>query len=154
VSLSSQTHNLVYKQRTTWRQRPSSKSTSRTRDQDASGRVTAAPSNAVDAASTRSPRGRGPNPQFDLNQLAQSAAQALAPSNVVVGVVAPGFVDTAMAAEVLNGERGDAIRGDSPFNRVASVDEVAEAVLYFTHTNAAWSSGAIIDVNGASYLRS
>ena len=89
-----------------------------------------------------------------LNQLSQSAAKALAPSNVVVGVVAPGFVDTAMAAEVLNGPRGDAIRGDSPFNRVASVDEVAEAVLYFTHTNAKWSSGAIIDVNGASYLRS
>ena len=89
-----------------------------------------------------------------LNQLAQSAAKALAPSNVVVGVVAPGFVDTAMAAEVLAGERGDAIRGDSPFNRVASVEEVAEAVLYFTHTNAAWSSGAILDVNGASYLRS
>ena len=89
-----------------------------------------------------------------LNQLSQSAAKALAPSNVVVGVVAPGFVDTAMAAEVLNGPRGDAIRGDSPFNRVASVEEVAEAVLYFTHTNAKWSSGAIIDVNGASYLRS
>ena len=89
-----------------------------------------------------------------LNQLSQSAAKALAPSNVVVGVVAPGFVDTAMAAEVLAGERGDAIRGDSPFNRVATVDEVAEAVLYFTHTNAKWSSGAIIDVNGASYLRS
>ena len=89
-----------------------------------------------------------------LNQLSQSAAKALAPSNVVVGVVAPGFVDTAMAAEVLQGPRGDAIRGDSPFNRVASVEEVAEAVLYFTHTNAKWSSGAIIDVNGASYLRS
>ena len=89
-----------------------------------------------------------------LNQLSQSAAKALAPSNVVVGVVAPGFVDTAMAAEVLNGPRGDAIRGDSPFNRVASVDEVAEAVLYFTNTNAKWSSGAIIDVNGCSYLRS
>ena len=89
-----------------------------------------------------------------LNQLSQSAAKALAPSNVVVGVVAPGFVDTAMAAEVLAGERGDAIRGDSPFNRVASVEEVAEAVLYFTNTNAKWSSGAIIDVNGVSYLRS
>jgi len=89
-----------------------------------------------------------------LNQLSQSAAKALAPSNVVVGVVAPGFVDTAMAAEVLQGPRGDAIRGDSPFNRVASVEEVAEAVLYFTNTDAKWSSGAIIDVNGASYLRS
>ena len=86
--------------------------------------------------------------------MAQSAAQALAPSNVVVGVVAPGCVDTAMAAGVLAGERGDAIRGDSPFNRVASVEEVAAAVLYFTNTNAKWSSGAIIDVNGASYLRS
>ena len=89
-----------------------------------------------------------------LNQLSRSAAKALAPSNVVVGVVAPGFVDTAMTAEVLQGPRGDAIRGDSPFNRVASVEEVAEAVLYFTHTDAKWSSGAILDVNGASYLRS
>ena len=89
-----------------------------------------------------------------LNQLSQSAAKALAPSNVVVGVVAPGFVDTAMAADVLAGPRGDAIRGDSPFHRVATVDEVAEAVLYFTNTDAKWSSGAIIDVNGASYLRS
>ena len=89
-----------------------------------------------------------------LNQLSQSAAKALAPLNVVVGVVAPGFVDTAMAAEVLNGPRGDAIRGDSPFNRVASVDEVAEAVLYFTSPHATWSSGAILDVNGCSYLRS
>lgn len=89
-----------------------------------------------------------------LNQLAQSAAIALAPANVVVGVVAPGFVDTAMASGVLAGPRGAAIRGDSPFNRVASVDEVAEAVLYFTSPHAKWSSGAIIDVNGASYLRS
>ena len=89
-----------------------------------------------------------------LNQLSQSAAKALAPSNVVVGIVAPGFVDTAMAAEALAGPRGDAIRGDSPFNRVASVEVVAEAVLYFTSPHATWSSGAIIDVNGASYLRS
>ena len=36
-ALSSQTHNLVYKQRTTWRQRPSSKSASRTRNQSEPG---------------------------------------------------------------------------------------------------------------------
>ena len=69
-------------------------------------------------------------------------------------LVAPGFVDTEMARAVLDGPGGDAIRAQSPFGRVATVDEVAEAVAYFTEPRAAWSSGAILDVNGASYLRS
>lgn len=88
-----------------------------------------------------------------LNAASQSLAQALAPAGVVVGVVAPGFVDTAMAAATLDGPLGPGIRAQSPFGRVASPDEVAEAVLYFTNPDAAWSSGAILDVNGASYLR-
>ena len=58
-----------------------------------------------------------------------------------------------MAAATLDGPLGPGIRAQSPFGRVASPDEVAEAVLYFTNPDAAWSSGAILDVNGASYLR-
>jgi 3-oxoacyl-[acyl-carrier protein] reductase len=89
-----------------------------------------------------------------LNQLSQSLAQALAPHNIFVGVVAPGFVSTDMAAELLDGPAGDGIRKQSPFNRVATPEEVAEAILRLAQDGMMFASGCILDVNGASYLRS
>jgi len=68
--------------------------------------------------------------------------------------VAPGYVETDMAAEDLASERGDEIRGQSPFNRVATPEEIAAAVIYLASPEADWASGTIIDLNGASYLRS
>ena len=67
--------------------------------------------------------------------------------------VAPGFVYTDMAAELLAGPTGDSIRAQSPFNRVATADEVAGAVLWLASPGAQFSSGAVLDLNGASYLR-
>lgn len=88
-----------------------------------------------------------------LNALSQSLAVALAPHNIFIGVVAPGWVETDMAADVLNSPAGDAIRSQSPLGRVATVEDVAYAVLFFASEGAAFSTGAILDVNGASYLR-
>ncbi|KAH8054286.1 L-xylulose reductase [Aureococcus anophagefferens] len=79
-------------------------------------------------------------------------AVALAPAGIVVAVVAPGFVETDMAAAVLAGPDGDGIRAQSGFGRVATVDEVAEAVAFFTSPGATWCTGAVLDCNGASYL--
>jgi len=67
--------------------------------------------------------------------------------------VAPGFVETDMARSRLDGPGGDAIRGQSPLGRVARPEEVAYAVLFLASDEAFFSTGAIIDVNGASYLR-
>ena len=67
--------------------------------------------------------------------------------------VAPGYVETDMAAGDLNSPRGDEIRAQSPFHRVATPEEVAAAVVYLASTEAEWASGAILDLNGASYLR-
>jgi 3-oxoacyl-[acyl-carrier protein] reductase len=89
-----------------------------------------------------------------LNALGQSLALALAPHGIAVATVAPGFVATDMAARHLDGASGDAIRAQSPFHRVATPDEIAAAVLYLASPEAEWASGAILDVNGASYLRS
>jgi NAD(P)-dependent dehydrogenase (short-subunit alcohol dehydrogenase family) len=89
-----------------------------------------------------------------LNQMSQSLAQALAPLNIFVGVVAPGFVETDMAAELLDGPTGEAIRRQSPLNRVAKPDEVAEAVLRLAADGMMYATGCILDLNGASYLRS
>jgi len=89
-----------------------------------------------------------------LNALGQSLARALAPQGIAVATVAPGFVDTDMAAEHLDGARGAEIRAQSPFDRVATAEEIAAAVLYLASPEAEWASGAILDLNGASYLRS
>ncbi|MGE5624442.1 MAG: SDR family NAD(P)-dependent oxidoreductase [Bacillota bacterium] len=89
-----------------------------------------------------------------LNQLSQSLAQALAPFNIFVGVVAPGFVHTDMAAEILDGPAGEGIKKQSPLNRVATPEEVAEAVLRLAADGMMAATGCILDVNGASYLRS
>jgi 3-oxoacyl-[acyl-carrier protein] reductase len=88
-----------------------------------------------------------------LNALGQSLAVALAPHNITVAAVAPGFVETDMAAAHLHGDSGAAIRAQSPFGRVARPDEIAAAVVYLASPEAAWASGAILDLNGASYLR-
>ncbi|MGB1286082.1 MAG: SDR family NAD(P)-dependent oxidoreductase [Aggregatilineales bacterium] len=89
-----------------------------------------------------------------MNAMSQSLAKTLAPHNIYVGTVAPGFVSTDMAAGILASERGDEIRNQSPLKRVATPDEVAYAVLFLASDGAEFSTGTIIDVNGASYLRS
>ena len=89
-----------------------------------------------------------------LNQLSQSLAWALAPYNVFVGVVAPGFVRTDMTAELLDGPGGEAIRKQSPLGRVATTEEIAQAVVRLAADGMLYATGCILDVNGASYLRS
>jgi NAD(P)-dependent dehydrogenase (short-subunit alcohol dehydrogenase family) len=89
-----------------------------------------------------------------LNAMGQSLAQALAPQGVFVFTVAPGFVQTDLAAVRLAGPDGDAIRAQSPLNRVAQPEEVARTVLFLATEAPEFLTGCIIDVNGASYLRS
>ena len=88
-----------------------------------------------------------------LNAFSQSLAQHLAPYNIFVSAVAPGFVETDMAREVLDSPEGEAIRRQSPLNRVAFPEEVAHAILFLASAGAEFVTGGIIDVNGASYLR-
>ncbi len=88
-----------------------------------------------------------------LNSLSQSFARALAPHGVFVGVVAPGFVATEMAADLLEGAEGDEIRAQSPLNRVAEPSEIARAVAFLASDGIGYLTGCVIDANGASYLR-
>ncbi len=89
-----------------------------------------------------------------LNALSQSLAQALAPHRIFVTCIAPGFVETDMAQEILSGPQGDDIRNQSPLGRVARPEEVADLVVYLASGRADFLTGGIIDINGASYLRS
>ena len=88
-----------------------------------------------------------------LHAMTQSLALALAPHGILAAAVAPGFVDTEMARGVLDGPDGAAVRAQSPFGRVAAAEEVAAAVGWLATDAPVWVSGAVLDVNGASYLR-
>lgn len=89
-----------------------------------------------------------------LNAMGQSLAKHLAPHNIFVATVAPGFVETDMAAGHLTGPDGDAIRNQSPLGRVAKPEEVAYTVLFLASAGSQFLTGCIVDLNGASYLRS
>ncbi|WP_432478238.1 SDR family NAD(P)-dependent oxidoreductase [Nocardioides sp. GXQ0305] len=113
----------------------------------------------VNVSSRGAFRGEPNNPAYaaskaGLNAFGQSMALVLAPHGISVGTVAPGFVQTEMARPVLEGASGDAVRAQSPYGRIARPEEVAAAVLWLASPEAAFSTGTIIDVNGASYLRS
>ena len=89
-----------------------------------------------------------------MNAMSQSLALALAPHGIFVGTVAPGFVTTDRVAYRLDGPEGEDIRRQSPLGRVATPDEVAYAVAFLASEGAEFTTGTIVDVNGASYLRS
>ncbi len=113
----------------------------------------------VNVSSRGAFRGEPNNPAYGaskagMNAMTQSLALALAPHDIRVAAVAPGFVQTEMAREVLDGPGGDAVRAQSPYGRVAKPEEVASAVFWLASEGARFSTGTIIDVNGASYLRS
>jgi 3-oxoacyl-[acyl-carrier protein] reductase len=88
-----------------------------------------------------------------LNALSQSLAKALAPRAIYVYCVAPGWVETEMATSHLEGPDGPAILAQHPLGRVNRTDEVANAAVYCALDAPAAMTGCVIDVNGASYLR-
>jgi NAD(P)-dependent dehydrogenase (short-subunit alcohol dehydrogenase family) len=88
-----------------------------------------------------------------LNSLTQSLALALGPFGIAVNAVAPGFTDTERVENIVKGPRENEIASQSPFNRIARPEEVASAVLYLASDQAIFTSGAILDLNGASYFR-
>ncbi|SDG92448.1 SDR family NAD(P)-dependent oxidoreductase [Psychroflexus sediminis] len=115
--------------------------------------------NIVNVSSRGAFRGEPEQPAYGaskagLNALSQSLAKKLAPHKIYVGVVAPGFTETDMATETLTPDERETMLNETPFHRMAKPEEVAHAILFLASDEAAYSSGSIIDVNGASYLRS
>ncbi|GHH40330.1 SDR family NAD(P)-dependent oxidoreductase [Lentzea cavernae] len=117
-----------------------------------------APGSIVNVGSRGAFRGEPDYPAYGatkaaLHAFGQSAAVALAPHGISVTSVAPGFVATERQAGKLAGDEGDAVRDQSPFGRVGTPEEIASAIVYLASPGAAWSSGTVLDLNGASHLR-
>lgn len=78
---------------------------------------------------------------------ARSAARELGSRNITVNVVAPGFVETDMTAE-LDESYQEQIRKNIPLGRYASPEEIARVVRFLASEDAAYITGAVIPVDG------
>jgi 3-oxoacyl-[acyl-carrier protein] reductase len=79
--------------------------------------------------------------------VARSLARELGSRGITANVIAPGFVDTDMTAE-LTEERRNAIVSNVPLGRYATPDEVAEVTVFLASDAASYITGAVIPVDG------
>jgi NAD(P)-dependent dehydrogenase (short-subunit alcohol dehydrogenase family) len=72
----------------------------------------------------------------------------------MVMAVAPGWIETDRTRPVLATPAGAERRQQSPLNRVGQPEEVTQTILFLASGQSDFLTGAIVDINGASYLRS
>ena len=82
-----------------------------------------------------------------VESLTKSVAQELAPRAITVNCVAPGAVETPMLA-AHPPERKAAMSAATPLKRMAAPEEIAAAVSYLLQPDAAFTTGAVLAVNG------
>jgi 3-oxoacyl-[acyl-carrier protein] reductase len=88
-----------------------------------------------------------------LISLTKSLSSELAPQGIYVNCVAPGWVDTEMAAPALATQAGRAkIFGTIPLGRVARAEEIAAPILFLCTPWAGFISGEVLNVNGGAVL--
>ncbi len=85
--------------------------------------------------------------------MTRTIARGYAADAILAFAVAPGFTVSEMTDDYLQGRGGAAILADIPLGRVTSTDEVAEAIRWLATEAPAASTGSVVDVNGASYVR-
>jgi NAD(P)-dependent dehydrogenase (short-subunit alcohol dehydrogenase family) len=85
--------------------------------------------------------------------MTKSIARGYAGEGILAFAVCPGFTMTGMAEEYLESRGGSKLLADIPLGRVASADEVAETVRWLAVDAPPSATGAVIDVNGASFVR-
>jgi NAD(P)-dependent dehydrogenase (short-subunit alcohol dehydrogenase family) len=85
--------------------------------------------------------------------MTRTIARAYAAHGILAVVVAPGFTMTGMAEDYLASRGGDRLLADIPLGRVASAAEIAEAIRWLALDAPPSLTGAVLDLNGASYVR-
>ncbi|HVI97635.1 MAG TPA: SDR family oxidoreductase [Sphingomonas sp.] len=85
--------------------------------------------------------------------MTKTIARAYARENVLAFAICPGFTMTGMAEDYLESRGGDKLLADIPLGRVADPAEIADAARYLALEAPASMTGAVIDINGASYVR-
>jgi 3-oxoacyl-[acyl-carrier protein] reductase len=84
--------------------------------------------------------------------LVKSLAIELAPRGVTVNSVAPGWVDTEMAAPAYDGGERERIARSIPIGHIATAEDVAAPIVFLCADQARHVTGEILNVNGGSVL--
>ncbi|WP_174292009.1 SDR family NAD(P)-dependent oxidoreductase [Sphingomonas bacterium] len=85
--------------------------------------------------------------------MTKTIARGYAAEGILAFAVCPGFTMTGMAEDYLASRGGDKLLADIPLGRVANPAEVASVVRYLALDAPASMTGAVVDINGASYVR-
>lgn len=83
----------------------------------------------------------------------KTIARAYASEGILSFAVTPGFTDTSMADDYLQSRGGAGLLADIPLGRVAAPEEIASIIQYCVADAPASMTGAVIDANGASFVR-
>jgi 3-oxoacyl-[acyl-carrier protein] reductase len=79
--------------------------------------------------------------------MARSFARELGSRSITANVVAPGFVETDMTAE-LDDKRREEIAAQVPLGRFCTAEEIADVVTFLASEKASYITGAVIPVDG------
>jgi NAD(P)-dependent dehydrogenase (short-subunit alcohol dehydrogenase family) len=85
--------------------------------------------------------------------MTKTIARGYAANGVLAFAICPGFTMTGMAEDYLDSRGGEKLLADIPLGRVAMPDEVASIARYCALQAPPSMTGAVLDVNGASYVR-
>ncbi|HMS21157.1 SDR family NAD(P)-dependent oxidoreductase [uncultured Sphingorhabdus sp.] len=85
--------------------------------------------------------------------MTKSIARGFAAQQIYAFAICPGFTMTGMAEDYLASRGGDKLLADIPLGRVAMPEEVATLVRFCALEAPPSMTGAILDINGASYVR-
>ena len=113
----------------------------------------------VNVASRAAHRGDSPRhwhyaaSKAGLVAVTKTIARGYAHEGTLAFAVCPGFVMTGMAEDYVASRGGAGLLADIPLGRVATPDEVAVVIRYLALEAPASMTGAVLDVNGASYVR-
>ena len=113
----------------------------------------------VNVASRAAHRGDSPEhwhyaaSKAGLLAITKSIARGFAAERIYAFAVAPGFTMTGMANDYIESRGGEKLLAEIPLRRVNEAAEVANAVVYLALEAPAAMTGAVLDVNGASYVR-
>jgi len=82
----------------------------------------------------------------------KAVAQENARKGVTVNAVAPGYINTEMVAAVPEEVMNKSILPTIPAGRLGEAAEVAAAAAYLASDQAAWVTGATLNINGGQYM--
>ncbi|GMN01285.1 SDR family NAD(P)-dependent oxidoreductase [Erythrobacter sp. MTPC3] len=120
---------------------------------------TGAPGRLIHVASRAAYRGDSPAhwhyaaAKGGMVAMHKSIARAYASEGILSFAITPGFTDTSMAGDYLTSRGGDGLLADIPLGRVAEPEEIARIIEFCALDAPASMTGAVIDANGASFVR-